>query len=425
MDATIVPSALTGLVDAVSSKSMAHRLLILAALANQPCEFVCNTTSQDIVATANCLQVLSDAVHDLEQGESNRQRYEMDCKESGSTLRFLLPVACALGIPSRFERRGRLAQRPLAPLDDELRHHGVEVAERGNAVLTRGKLSPGRFVLPGNVSSQYVSGLLLAATCLREPTEIWVCTPVQSRPYITLTTHALEAFGQTTTCDKVVHKGIEYERFFLDPTGLVSPESCVVEGDWSNAAFWLAAGTMEPEGITVSGLDLNSPQGDRAVLACLAGFGARIARKGNAARATRDKPRANHIDVSAIPDLVPPLAAVAATSPGTSVLSNAGRLRLKESDRLASVCAAINSLGGNARTRGDDLVIEGVDRLHGGVVDAQNDHRIAMMGAVMATHATGVVTIRGAECVAKSYPSFWEDYASLGGIVTLPPESKG
>ena len=269
MDATIVPSALTGLVDAVSSKSMAHRLLILAALANQPCEFVCNTTSQDIVATANCLQVLSDAVHDLEQGESNLQRYKMDCKESGSTLRFLLPVACALGIPSRFERRGRLAQRPLAPLDDELRHHGVEVAERGNAVLTRGKLSPGRFVLPGNVSSQYVSGLLLAATCLREPTEIWVCTPVQSRPYITLTTHALETFGQTTTCDKVVHKGIEYERFFLDPTGLVSPESCVVEGDWSNAAFWLAAGTMEPEGITVSGLDLNSPQGDRAVRALL------------------------------------------------------------------------------------------------------------------------------------------------------------
>ena len=425
MDATIAPGALTGLVNAVSSKSMAHRLLILAALANQPCEFVCNTTSQDIVATANCLQALNDAMREPQQAEASQQYCDLDCNESGSTLRFLLPVACALGIPSRFIRRGRLSQRPLAPLDEELRSHGVTLVEKGEALLASGKLLPGRFVLPGNVSSQYVSGLLLAASVQDKPTEIWVSTPVQSRPYITLTTHALKAFGQPTVCDKVVHKNVEYERFFVDPVGLVAPESCVVEGDWSNAAFWLAAGALEPQGITVLGLDLNSPQGDRAILACLAGFGARIARKGTAARATRDNPRAAHIDVSAIPDLVPPLAAVAATAPGTSVLSNAGRLRLKESDRLASVCAAINSLGGNARANGDDLVIEGVSKLSGGVVDTQNDHRIAMMGAVMATHAEGTVTIQGAECVAKSYPTFWEDYSNLGGNVTLPPKSKG
>lgn len=425
MNAIIQPSVLAGSVEAISSKSMAHRLLILAALANQPCEFVCNTTSQDIAATANCLQALCDAMPSMETSEEETAFCVMDCGESGSTLRFLLPVVCALGIPTRFIRHGRLAKRPLAPLNSELAKHGVTIVERDDVLQSKGKLLPGRFVLPGNVSSQYVSGLLLASTVLNEPTEVWVEKPVQSRPYITLTTHALELFGQPVSCGSVVHDKKTYERFFVDPKGLVAPPSCVVEGDWSNAAFWLAAGSMEAEGISVLGLDLGSPQGDRAILAALAGFGARIARKGAAARATRDTPRASQVDVGAIPDLVPPLAAVAATSPGTSVLCNAGRLRLKESDRLASVCAAINALGGKAQASDNELVIKGVKTLQGGTIDAQNDHRIAMMGAVMATHATDTVTIRGAECVAKSYPTFWEDYASLGGNVTFSHKSKG
>ncbi len=425
MNASIRPSVLRGSVEAVSSKSMAHRLLVLAMLADQPCEFVCNTTSLDIEATARCLQALQDVRHSQDPSHKDGEFCVLDCGESGTTLRFLLPVACALGIHARFECHGRLMERPLAPLDRELYNHGIALRKEGHSILATGKLTPGRFVLPGDVSSQYVSGLLLATSVLGRPSEIWVSTPVQSRPYITLTTRALELFGQDVSCGSVVYEGVTYERFFVDPKTLVAPIRCVVEGDWSNAAFWLAAGTLEQEGLTVFGLDPTSPQGDRAILAALAGFGARIARRTDAVRATLDNPRAARIDVGAIPDLVPPLAAIAATAPGTSKLTNASRLRLKESDRLASVSAAINALGGHARIMEDDLVIRGVECLSGGVIDACNDHRIAMMGAVMATHATGDVVITDAECVAKSYPTFWQDYASLGGRVSLSSESEG
>lgn len=432
MHAHILPSNLSGALPAVASKSMAHRLLILATLANQPCEFVCNTSSQDIEATARCLRELQSFMHSKAEFKSDPRpaardaiagsACTLDCGESGSTLRFLLPIVCALGIPARFVRHGRLAERPLFPLDRELTEHGATLTEQNSDLLVSGTLRPGRFTLPGDVSSQYISGLLMAATVLEGPSEVWVSAPVQSRPYIELTIHALSTFGQQVTCSSVTCDGKSYERFSLEPCGLTAPTTCIVEGDWSNAAFWLCAGSMEREGITVSGLDLTSPQGDRTILAALAGFGARIARKADAARATADTPRAATLNVQAIPDLVPPLAAVAATVPGTSRLSNAGRLRLKESDRLASITDAINALGGCAYIDGDDLVIEGASHLTSGTVNAQNDHRIAMMGAIMATHAKGPVTILDAACVAKSYPDFWDDYATLGGKVTLTSE---
>ena len=317
---------------------------------------------------------------------------------------------------------GRLAERPLAPFDDELRAHGMRIERRGDELKVAGRLAPGRFVLPGDISSQYVSGLLLAAPLLDGPTEVWVRKPVASRPYISLTVRALEQFGVAVSSDGIAQSGVSYECFNVHGDSIEAPSEITVEGDWSNAAFWLSAGSMEAEGVTVTGLDLQSPQGDRAILAALATFGARIARRGNAARATTDAPRAASMDVGAVPDLVPPLAAVAATVPGTTCLRNAGRLRLKESDRLASVSSAINALGGDARVNDDELVIRGVEQLHAGTVDACNDHRIAMMAAVMATHAAGPVTVLGAECVAKSYPAFWEDYVALGGNVRLAEE---
>ena len=414
MDASITPGRLAGAIPAVASKSMAHRLMILAALSDEPCELRCNSTSADIEATKDCLRAL---LYTTEPGTP-----VLDCGESGSTLRFLLPVVGALGAEARMRMRGRLAERPLAPFDDELRSHGMRIERDGDDLLVAGRLAPGLFVLPGDVSSQYVSGILLAAPLLEEPVEVWVRKPVASRPYISLTTRALEQFGIAPRNDSIVHNEVSYERFVVDGSPIAAPSAVKVEGDWSNAAFWLAAGSMEPEGVTVTGLDLQSPQGDRAILAALAAFGTRIARRGDAARATADSPRATSMDVGAVPDLVPPLAAVAATAPGTTHLRNAGRLRLKESDRLASVSSAVNALGGDARVNEDELVIRGVERLRSGTVDACNDHRIAMMAAVMATHATGPVTVRGAECVAKSYPAFWNDYAALGGNVRLATE---
>lgn len=419
MDLVITPSALGGSIPAVASKSMAHRILILNALAEHPAELVCPTTSADIEATVRCLEALR-AVAPC--GTSGHQRHGtpliLDVGESGSTLRFLLPVLGAKGTSAYLVRRGRLGRRPLAPLDDELRAHGMRLAPNGDDLMVEGWLRGGTFVLPGDVSSQYVSGLLMAAPLLTRPTEVLVEMPVQSRPYLDLTIRALEEFGVVVLVDRIEHEGKPHERFRVKPTRLCAPQRLEVEGDWSNAAFWLAAGALEPQGVTVTGLDLTSPQGDCTILAALSAFGARIARRGTAARATLDSPRAASLDVSAIPDLVPPLAAVAAIAPGTSVLKNAGRLRLKESDRLATVRDAVCALGGRAHVEGDDLVIEGVARLAGGTVDAANDHRIAMMAAIMATHAMGPVTIGGAQCVEKSYPAFWDDYAALGGRFT-------
>jgi 3-phosphoshikimate 1-carboxyvinyltransferase len=418
MYALVRPSHLQGAIPAVASKSMAHRALVLATFAYGHCDLVCDTTSDDIEATKGCLATIWQATHGLLETSTDKPAV-LDCGESGSTLRFLLPVTCALGIPARFVCHGRLAKRPLAPLDEQLEHHGVSLAWEGDELVVHGKLRGGTFDVAGNVSSQFVTGLLLAAPLLDEPCEVRVGTPVESRPYIDLTLRALEQFGQHVDVDTVQDGDKAFERFSVDPALLVAPETYVVEGDWSNAAFWLAAGALEHEGLTVTGLDLASAQGDRAVLAALASFGTRIARKGDAARATRDAMRAATLDMSATPDLVPPLAAVAATTPGLTRLTGVGRLRIKESDRLASVTAAIQALGGHAHASVDSLVIEGVDRLRGGKVNAQNDHRIAMMAAVMATHAVNAVTIIGAECVAKSYPTFWDDYATLGGKVAL------
>ncbi len=408
MNVTIQPGSLKGAVSAVPSKSIAHRLMILSAISPSPSEVICETTSQDIDATARCLRALS----------TDDDSCLLDCGESGSTLRFLLPVIGALGKSARIIRRGRLAQRPLAPLDQQLRAHGMRIEDDGDKLLVAGKLRGGHFSLPGDVSSQYVSGLLLAAPLLAEPVEVFVSTPVQSRPYVQLTIAALKRFGADVTCDRVGLGAASCERFAMQPCTLRAPRFVTVEGDWSNAAFWLAAGALEEQGLTVAGLDLMSAQGDRAILAALAAFGARVARKGDAARVTRDVPRAASMDVRAIPDLVPPLAAVAATTPGMSMLRNAGRLRLKESDRLATVTATINAMGGRARLIGDDLVIEGVERLAGGRVSAADDHRIAMMTAVMATHAMEATLLHGADCVAKSYPEFWDDYRMLGGGAT-------
>lgn len=407
MNITIEPTTLHGAIPAVASKSMAHRLLILCGLAQSSTQLECSTTSKDIEATQRCLKEIA----------SGHDPLVLDCGESGSTLRFLLPVVGALGRSARFVRRGRLSHRPLAPLDEQLWAHGMRISEDGDDLMVEGQLHGGTFSLPGDVSSQYVSGLLLAAPLLPDPMEVFVSTPVQSRPYVDLTIEALAQFGVHVVVGRVGMGASTCERFALNPCALRGPKTIVVEGDWSNAAFWLAAGALEQEGITVVGLDLMSPQGDRAILAALASFGARIARKGNAARATRDRPRASSMDVSAIPDLVPPLAAVATTTPGTTKLRNAGRLRLKESDRLSSVSAAVNALGGKASVIEDDLHIEGVERLESGTVDAANDHRIAMMAAIMATHAKGPVIIQGAECVAKSYPGFWDDYRLLGGSI--------
>ena len=433
MDVVISPRELSGSVAAVASKSEAHRILVCAAFADAITDIDCNTTSDDIDATISCLESLGARVARTSRGfrvvpvprsEDGRvlatKDAELDCGESGSTLRFLLPVVAALGCGARITGRGRLAARPLSPLYEELVSHGVTLSEQGAFPLTvSGSLRGGSFVLPGDVSSQFVSGLLMAGAVAGLRLDVSVTEPVQSRPYIGLTTSALERFGIRATSSHEQSERESRSLWHVSATSKPStPGTVAISGDWSNASVWLAAGALSTSGVEVTGLDLISPQGDRSILGALALLGGRVSRSSTSAKVTRDTLSARTINVSDCPDLVPALSAVACMASGTTRITGAARLRLKESDRLETVSAALRAMGGKAQVTRDGLEIEGVPALSGGVVDAANDHRIAMMAAVCASFASGPTTIRGAECVAKSYPDFFSDLESLGGSVS-------
>ena len=387
----IKPAPLAGTITAIASKSMAHRLLICAALAEEPTNIVCPTTSKDMEATKACLQGLfSDGT--------------LPCGESGSTLRFLLPVAAALGKSVEFHMEGRLPQRPLFPLDEQLVSHGT-VLSRPNTDILRceGRLSPGDYTLPGDVSSQYISGLLLALPLLDGPSTLTVTGRVESEPYIHMTLAAMETFGVS------IKK--EENTYFIPACGYKSPGSVTVEGDWSNGAFWLCAGCLGKP-ISVTGLDKNSLQGDKKIADILQEFGAKVAWQGDAITVSSGKLAACDIDAAAIPDLVPVLAVVASAAEGTTRIYNARRLRLKESDRLETVTQMLTALGGKIEQTEDGLLITGSPLL-GGTVDSCNDHRIAMAAAVASILCKEEVTVTGAEAVNKSYPDFWKDFERM------------
>lgn len=431
MDVRIEPHPLSGTIRAIPSKSLEHRTLILAALSSGSNKAPRLSSSNDIQATLRCLRALGcqriedrEGAHLIAINEARLPQHpRLDVGESGSTLRFLLPVVAALGCGATFVCHGRLADRPLAPLDQQLAVHGVSLSRvSADSYDLTGTLTPGTFVLPGNVSSQFVSGLLMAAPLMDGRSEIVVSEPVESRAYIDLTINELARFGVAVAQESNKNvAGTQYTVFRVAKDAhLVSPGLVTIEGDWSDGAFWLAAASIAGTQIEVTSLDPQSAQGDRAAMDALADFGACVqdtSRNGFCkVRATATGLRACTVDVSGIPDLAAPLAAVASVAAGTTRFTGAARLRLKESDRLETIRAALIALGGRAAIEGDTLVIEGVQKLSGGVVDAANDHRIAMMAAICASCAAGPSIVRGADCVAKSHPSFFDDFRALGGI---------
>ncbi len=405
MKAIIAPSRLSGTIPAIASKSQAHRLLICAALADGPTSIACPTLSADITATAECLQALgagityAHGVFSVSPIASVPPCPALDCGESGSTLRFLLPVVCALGAKAQIKMHGRLPQRPLSPLWEELEHHGARLSRpQADIIAVEGRLTPGDYTLAANVSSQFISGLLFALPLLGRTSTIALTGHLESASYLIMTVRALGLFG--------VDCPLEGSSFTVPEARYVSPGQAAVEGDWSNAAFWVAADAICGHTLRITGLSPDSPQGDRAVSE-LAGHIA----AGNAV-----------IDCQDVPDLVPVLSVLAAVTPGETRFVNAGRLRIKESDRLSATAGLINALGGDARELPDGLAVTGKDRLSGGEVSSVNDHRIAMSAAVAALACSGPVILHGAQAVNKSYPGFWRDYAALGGEVTLEEE---
>lgn len=415
MDVKITPSRLEGTVRAVSSKSDAHRILIAAALSDKKTVIHCNSDSEDIKATVGCLEALGAeitrdgdiiTVIPVKDGEKD---VELDCRESGSTLRFLLPVAAALGKNAVLTGSGRLPSRPILPLRNEMEKNGVTFTPPWQFPIgISGKLQSGEYTLKGNVSSQFVTGLLFALALLDGDSTIRLLPPVESRSYINMTVNTLSKFGVCVT-----EKDNTY--YIKGSQKYTSPEEIFVEGDWSNAAFFLCAGAINGD-VTVTGLDRNSLQGDKKIVDILRQMGADAEVGDDKIRVKSSELHGVQIDASDIPDLVPVLSVTAANAKsGVTVVTNAERLRLKESDRLRAICESLTGLGNvNAQTD-DGLVIWCDEKLTGGEVSSYSDHRMVMSAAVAALGSEREVTVRGAEAVNKSYPNFFEDYKMLGG----------
>ena len=415
MKRTITPGARTGRVRIPASKSQAHRLLICAALGEEKTEVVCDGISADIAATAKCLSALGAKIEETETGflvspikKVPEGRCDLYCGESGSTLRFLLPIVGALGAQAVFHREGRLPQRPLAPLDGVLTAHGMTLSEDGDLLLCSGQLQAGDYEIAGNVSSQYISGLLMALPRLNADSTLTVTGKLESAAYVAMTEDALRLSEIEFPKNGSAYTILGGQKFHL-------PARTVVEGDWSNTAFFLCMGALSKESVTVEGLNLQSSQGDRGVLDVLHAFGAEVTEHGDAVTVKHGALHGVTIDAAPIPDLIPVLSVVASVAEGETKVENAYRLRLKESDRLKSTANLLHALGGQVEEKEDGLVITGIPALHGGAVETQNDHRLAMSAATAACAATGEITVDNDGCVAKSYPRFWEDFCSLKG----------
>ncbi|MCR5135967.1 MAG: 3-phosphoshikimate 1-carboxyvinyltransferase [Oscillospiraceae bacterium] len=408
-----------------SSKSVVHRLLICAALGEKPVRIRLRGLSDDILATADCLRALGAEIQTEEgallvspvpqasaaEGDTDspgsHEIPELPCRESGSTLRFLLPVAGALGREVLLKMEGRLPQRPLAPFDRVLAGGGMEIRREGDRLHCSGALRSGNYDLPGNVSSQFFSGLLMALPRLEGESRLRCQGELESADYLGITESVLQEAG-------IVFRKPEQGTWLIPGRqNCALPETVQAEGDWSSVAFFLSMGALSEKGILVRGLRRDSGQGDRRILDCLRDFGASVELREDGILARSVERRPFRLDAGPVPDLVPVLAVLACAARGDTVISNASRLRLKESDRLRTTAALIRSLGGKVTETEDGLIVHGTGRLAGGGAEACGDHRIAMSAAVAAVIAEAPVTVHGAQCVSKSYPGFWEDLEAL------------
>ena len=416
MNMTIRPGQRSGRVKIPASKSQAHRLLICAALGQGETLIQCDGLSADITATMACLNALGADIRQTEAGclrvrpigQTPAGLCHLYCGESGSTLRFLLPVCGALGAEAVFHMEGRLPQRPLAPLDAELTAHGMSLRQENDLLYCSGQLRSGDYALPGNVSSQYISGLLLALPLLAGDSCLNVTGNVESEAYITMTEDALALAGI-----RLEKAGWRYH--IPGSQRGILPEALQVEGDFSNAAFFLCMGALSDAGLVIDGLNPASHQGDRAVLDILRAFGAVVEQRSGSFAVRKGQLHGITIDAQPIPDLIPVLSVVAALAQGETKIINAGRLRLKESDRLQSTTALLTALGADIQELEEGLVIHGRESLSGGSVDSCGDHRIAMAAATAACGCTEEIFLSCSQAVGKSYPRFWDDFASLTG----------
>ena len=402
MNIKINPTKLKGYVNSPASKSIAHRMLICSALANGKSIIGNINYSKDIEATINAMKALGAEIFtDKNNAEINGivhipEKSVIDCNESGSTLRFIIPVATALGIKTEFHGRGRLHQRPIDIYTRELSKHGITFDYNNTMPFTvSGQLSKGIYEIEGNVSSQFITGLLFALPLLNGDSEIVMTSHLESQPYVDITINVLKKFGIII---EETEKG-----FHIKGNQTYKTYSGNVEGDFSQAAFFYVANSLGSS-IMLGNLNTNSVQGDKKIIEII--------------NQTEQNGFFN-ADCSDIPDLVPVLAVLASFGKKTSTIYNAERLKIKESNRLETTAELINNLGGDVKITSDGLIIRPTNNMHGGTIESFGDHRIVMAGAVMATALKEELIINGAEAVTKSYPDFFEDYKKLGGNVNV------
>ncbi len=413
-----VHGVLNGEVVPPPSKSRAHRLLICAALGKEPCTIACSSVNDDIIATMRCLNALGASIT-YSSGVFNVNPVKvvkggtLDCGESGSTLRFLVSVAAVLGADATFVGSGKLPQRPMGALTDVLAEHGISftrLAADELPVSCRGELRGGKYILPGNISSQYLTGLLFALPLANDDSEIEIVGGLTSASYVAMTLDALATAGIS-----IEHEGnifrIKGNQQYRVPSDLI------VEGDWSSAAFWVVAGVVGAKPVTVCGMNEESLQGDSAIVTHLRNMGAFIGQQGDRVIAMPSHLFGAELDCTDTPDLVPVLSVAAAVAQGTTLFTGVGRLRFKECDRLAAMKELLALYGISSQIGEDTFKVFGGEPVASSVVDSCGDHRIAMAAAIMSTVSRGVTAIGGASCVAKSYPAFFDDFASLGGSV--------
>ena len=403
MDIKIYHSKLIGAVNAPSSKSYSHRMIIAAALAGGISEISNVTSSNDIDVTAGAMEalganILADkSTYTVKGIKTPSSSADIDCGESGSTLRFIIPVAAALGTETIFQGHGKLPERPITPYIREFPKKGVSFEpQSGLPIKISGRLCAGEYELEGDVSSQFITGLLFALPLLDEDSVIKLTSPLQSKPYADMTIAALKAFG--VSIRETSMNGLPL--YLIKGGQKYSPCRISVEGDYSQAAFFYTANALGSE-IQINNLNTDTVQGDKAIVDIIAQCGNDM------------KPFT--VDVGDIPDLVPILAVLGSFTKGTSRIVNAARLKIKESDRLTAVADALNAIGGKVTAGDDFLEIQPVEQFTGGEVNSCNDHRIVMAAAIAATASSSPVIIRGAEAVNKSYPRFFDDYKALGG----------
>lgn len=433
----LAPGPRSGETTIPSSKSQAHRLMICAALTllnkkqgqgPKKIALHCSGFSKDIEATMDCLRETGldiEAVNNtitmtVPINAPDLAPTNLHCKESGSTLRFLLPVEGALGKDAVFHMEGRLPERPMGPLCDVLEQHGMNIHQEGDKLHFNGQLVGGEFVIPGNISSQYISGLLMALPILEEDSILLVTGKIESTDYILMTEDALRTSGIKIDKRHTVNNELEY--IIKGKQHFNIPSELTVEPDWSSAAFFLSLGALSNEGVTLWGMNLDSAQGDKRILNVLKEFGADIdiVEKSSETKnamskiaVKRNQLKAINLNASLIPDLVPVIATIASGAEGITRIHGAERLRIKESDRLATTCDMLTRLGATLEITEDGLLITGKPKLNGGKVVSHNDHRIAMSAAVAASLCEAEVEVHGTDCVKKSFLDFWEKFTTL------------